>query len=129
MLATGFAIVWTCAVALSRLVIGVHWLTDVLASMALGAVIPVFFSKLFDLHQRHQMEKNDTCVRWRTVRPPQKVNDRPLDLYKEKTVRIVFAADGSKYTKKALAFLVTHESMAGPEDEIFVLRGEGWQAR
>ena len=68
-------------------------------------------------------------MRWRTVRPPQKVNDRPLDLYKEKTVKIVFAADGSKYTKKALAFLVTHESMAGPEDEIFVLRGEGWQAR
>ena len=36
-------------------------------------------------------------------------------------MKIVFAADGSKYTKKALAFLVTHESMAGPEDEIFVL--------
>ena len=36
-------------------------------------------------------------------------------------MKIVLAADGSKYTKKALAFLVTHESMAGPEDEIFVL--------
>ncbi len=36
-------------------------------------------------------------------------------------MKIVFAADGSKYTKKALAFLVTHESMVGPEDEIFVL--------
>ena len=36
-------------------------------------------------------------------------------------MKIVFAADGSSYTKKALAFLVTHESMAGPEDEIFVL--------
>ena len=36
-------------------------------------------------------------------------------------MKIVFAADGSKYTKKALAFLVTHETIAGPEDEIFVL--------
>ena len=36
-------------------------------------------------------------------------------------MKIVFAADGSKYTKKALTFLVTHESMAGPEDEIFAL--------
>ena len=36
-------------------------------------------------------------------------------------MKIVLAADGSKYTKKALAFLVTHESMAGPEDEIFIL--------
>ena len=40
-------------------------------------------------------------------------------------MNIVFAADGSKYTKKALAFLVTHESMAGPEDEIFVLNVQG----
>ena len=36
-------------------------------------------------------------------------------------MKIVFAADGSKYTKKALAFLVTHESLAGPDGELFVL--------
>lgn len=36
-------------------------------------------------------------------------------------MKILFAADGSKYTKKALAFLVTHESLAGPEDELVVL--------
>ena len=36
-------------------------------------------------------------------------------------MKILFAADGSKYTKKALAFLVTHESLTGPEDEIVVL--------
>ena len=34
---------------------------------------------------------------------------------------IVLAADGSKYTKKALAFLVTHESLAGPSDEVIVV--------
>lgn len=36
-------------------------------------------------------------------------------------MKILFAADGSKYTKKALAFLVTHEGLAGPQDEVIVL--------
>lgn len=36
-------------------------------------------------------------------------------------MKVLFAADGSTYTKKALAFLVTHESLAGPEDEVVVL--------
>lgn len=36
-------------------------------------------------------------------------------------MKILFAADGSKYTKKALAFLVTHESLCGPNDEVVVL--------
>jgi nucleotide-binding universal stress UspA family protein len=36
-------------------------------------------------------------------------------------MKIVFAADGSKYTKKALAFLVTHETLCGPGDELIVL--------
>ena len=36
-------------------------------------------------------------------------------------MKILLAADGSKFTKKALAFLVTHESLAGAEDELFVL--------
>lgn len=36
-------------------------------------------------------------------------------------MKILFAADGSKYTKKALAFLATHENLAGPEDEVVVL--------
>ena len=36
-------------------------------------------------------------------------------------MKVLFAADGSKYTKKALAFLITHESLAGPEDEIVVI--------
>jgi nucleotide-binding universal stress UspA family protein len=36
-------------------------------------------------------------------------------------MKILFAADGSKFTKKALAFLVTHESLCGPDDELFVV--------
>jgi nucleotide-binding universal stress UspA family protein len=36
-------------------------------------------------------------------------------------MKILFAADGSKYTKKALAFLVTHEGLAGADGELVVL--------
>jgi nucleotide-binding universal stress UspA family protein len=36
-------------------------------------------------------------------------------------MKIILAADGSKYTKKALAFLVTHEGMGGGSDELIVL--------
>ena len=36
-------------------------------------------------------------------------------------MKILFAADGSKYTKKALAFLVNHESLANTTDEVFVI--------
>ena len=56
-LLAGLAILWTASVALSRMVIGVHWPTDVLTSIGLGVVIPLFFKRTFDLHQRHQPEK------------------------------------------------------------------------
>jgi nucleotide-binding universal stress UspA family protein len=36
-------------------------------------------------------------------------------------MKILLAADGSKYTKKALAFLMANESMCGPSDELLVL--------
>jgi nucleotide-binding universal stress UspA family protein len=36
-------------------------------------------------------------------------------------MKILLAADGSKYTKKAAAFLVTHEGFVGPGDELVVL--------
>ena len=36
-------------------------------------------------------------------------------------MKILLAADGSPYTKKALAFLVTHETLCGPDDELVVL--------
>lgn len=36
-------------------------------------------------------------------------------------MKILFAADGSKYTKKALAFLVSHDELAGTEGEVVVI--------
>lgn len=36
-------------------------------------------------------------------------------------MRILLAADGSKFTKKALAFLVTHDALAGADGELVVL--------
>lgn len=36
-------------------------------------------------------------------------------------MKVLLAADGSKHTKKALAFLVNHESLVGSHDELFVL--------
>lgn len=39
-------------------------------------------------------------------------------------MNILLAADGSTFTKKALAFLVTHESLCGPEDELVVFHAQ-----
>ena len=36
-------------------------------------------------------------------------------------MRILVAADGSKYTKKALAFLVNHDSLVSRDDKLFVI--------
>ena len=36
-------------------------------------------------------------------------------------MKMLLAVDGSKFTKKALGFLATHENLAGPEDEVVVL--------
>ena len=36
-------------------------------------------------------------------------------------MKIIFPADGSAFTKKALGFLMTHENLCGPEDELVVL--------
>ena len=36
-------------------------------------------------------------------------------------MKILLAADGSAYTKKALAFVVTHEEMAGGDGQLIVL--------
>lgn len=47
-LAVTVALLWTVLVGLSRLVLGVHWPTDVLAALCLGVFIPLGFSVLFD---------------------------------------------------------------------------------
>ena len=36
-------------------------------------------------------------------------------------MKILFPVDGSEFTKKALAFLVTHETLCGPDDELVVI--------
>jgi nucleotide-binding universal stress UspA family protein len=48
---------------------------------------------------------------------------RPHDSTQERKLKmkILLPADGSSFTKKALAFLVTHENICGPSDELIVV--------
>ena len=46
-------VLWTGMVATSRLVLGVHWPSEVLVAMCLGAFIPLLISVANDLHLRN----------------------------------------------------------------------------
>ena len=39
-------------------------------------------------------------------------------------MKILLAADGSKFTKKALAFLLANENLSGDSDEILVVHAQ-----
>lgn len=51
-LAMAVAVLWTALVGASRLVLGVHWPSDVLAAMCVGAFIPLVISLANDLRTR-----------------------------------------------------------------------------
>lgn len=51
-LALALAIVWITLVALSRLVLGVHWPTDVLVAACIGSFLPLAMSVVLALRQR-----------------------------------------------------------------------------
>jgi undecaprenyl-diphosphatase len=51
LLALSIALVWTSLVALSRLVLGVHWPTDVLVAVCVGAFLPLVMSVIFELRK------------------------------------------------------------------------------
>lgn len=55
--AVSFAVLWTCLVAMSRLVLGAHWPTDVLAAFCLGVFVPLSVSAMLDIRQARRLSR------------------------------------------------------------------------
>jgi undecaprenyl-diphosphatase len=56
------ALLWVSLVGLSRLVLGVHWPTDVATAACLGAFLPIAITLGYDLYQAHRNAINRTNV-------------------------------------------------------------------
>ena len=56
--ALSIAVLWIILVAISRMVLGVHWPTDVLVAACLGGFLPLVISVAIDLRQIHPSRRN-----------------------------------------------------------------------